>query len=66
MNMFMRYVKIILLLTTFVFTTGFIPFMALLGPTTTILTSGNIYKATAQFIIDYCIEHHIDITANPL
>ena len=34
------------------FTTGFLPFSALLGPGITIVSSGNVYKATAQLIID--------------
>ena len=53
--MIARFVKIVLILTTFVFTTGFLPFFALLGPGITIATSGSIYKATAQLVID----HHI-------
>ena len=53
--MIIKFVKIVLILTTFVFTTGFLPFFALLGPGITIATSGSMYKATAQLIID----HHI-------
>ena len=54
--MFYRYIKIILLLTSLIFTTGFLPFATIVGPATTILTSGNIYKASAQFIIDQSIK----------
>ena len=54
--MISRYVKIVLVLTSFLFTTGFIPFVVIIGPATTILTSGNIYKASAQFIIDQSIK----------
>ena len=32
------------------------PFATIIGPATTILTSGNIYKASAQFIIDQGIK----------
>ena len=54
--MIVRFVKIFLILTTFVFTTGFLPFFALLGPGVTIATSGSVYKATAQLVIDYHIK----------
>tara|TARA_A100000164_G_C21703689_1_gene674812 strand:- start:109 stop:549 length:441 start_codon:yes stop_codon:yes gene_type:complete len=54
--MFYRYIKIVLLLTSLLFTTGFLPFAAVVGPATTIFTSGNVYKATAQFIIDQSIK----------
>ena len=52
--MISRYVKIVLVLTSFLFTTGFAtaPLVALLAPTTTIIASGNIFKASAQFIFD--------------
>ena len=54
--MFSRFVKIVLVLTSFLFATGFMPFATIIGPATTILTSGNIYKASAQFIIDQGIK----------
>ena len=54
--MFNRYIKIIFIITSFLFTTGFLTFAAFLGPATTIFTSGNIYKASAQFIIDQGIK----------
>jgi len=54
--MILRFVKIVLILTTFVFTTGFLPFFALLGPGITVATSGSMYKATAQLVIDYHIK----------
>ena len=52
--MFSKYLKILLLITSFLFTTGFAtaPLVALLAPTTTIIASGNILKASAQFIFD--------------
>ncbi len=53
----MRYVKIVLILMSFLFTTGFLPFAALIGPGLTIATSGNIYKAGAQFLIDQQIKN---------
>jgi len=54
--MIVKFVKIVLILTTFVFTTGFLPFFVLLGPGVTIATSGSVYKATAQLVIDYHIK----------
>ena len=54
--MLSRYLKIVLILTSFLFTTGFLTFAAIIGPATTLFTSGNVYKATAQFIIDQSIK----------
>ena len=54
--MILRCLKILLLITSLVFTTGFIPIVAIVGPATTIITSGNIYKASAQLIIDQSIK----------
>ena len=51
-----RLFKIFTILVSFLFLTGFIPFASILGPGVTVLTSGNIYKATAQFIIDQSIK----------
>ena len=51
-----RLFKIFTILVSFLFLTGFTPFVSILGPGLTVLTSGNIYKATAQFIIDKSIK----------
>ena len=51
-----RLFKIFTILVSFLFLTGFIPFASILGPGVTVLTSGNIYKATAQFLIDQSIK----------
>ena len=51
-----RLFKIFTILVSFLFLTGFTPFISILGPGVTVLTSGNIYKATAQFIIDQSIK----------
>ena len=48
--------KIFTILVSFLFLTGFTPFVSILGPGVTVLTSGNIYKATAQFMIDQSIK----------
>ena len=52
----LRFVKIFALLISFFFLTGFIPIFSILGPGLTAITSGNIYKASAQFIIDQSIK----------
>ena len=51
-----RLFKIFMILVSFLFLTGFIPFASIISPGVTVLTSGNIYKATAQFIIDQSIK----------
>ena len=51
-----RLFKIFTILVSFLFLTGFTPFVSILGPGLTVLTSGNVYKATAQFIIDQSIK----------
>ena len=48
--------RICLIIFSFVFLTGFLPFTALLGPGLTVVSSGNIYKASAQFLIDHQIK----------
>ena len=51
-----RLFKIFTILVSFLFLSGFTPLISILGPGVTVLTSGNIYKATAQFIIDQSIK----------
>ena len=51
-----RLFKIFMILVSFMFLTGFIPFASILTPGVTVLTSGNVYKATAQFLIDQSIK----------
>ena len=51
-----RLFKIFMILVSFLFLTGFTPFFSILGPGVTVITSGNIYKATAQYIIDQSIK----------
>ena len=48
--------KIFTIIISFFFLTGFIPIFSIIGPSVTALTSGNIYKASAQFIINQRIE----------
>ena len=51
-----RLFKILTFIVSFFFLTGFVPFASIIGPGVTVLTSGNIYKATAQFMIDRSIK----------
>ena len=51
-----RLFKIFTILVSFLFLTGFTPFISILGPGITAITSGNVYKATAQLIIDQSIK----------
>ena len=51
-----RLLRILTLILSFFFLTGFVPFFSLVGPSVTALTSGNIYKASAQFIVNQHIE----------
>ena len=54
--MILKCLKVLLLITSLVFTTGFAQVVVLVGPATTIIASGNIYKASAQLIIDQGIK----------
>ena len=51
-----RFFKILTIVLSFFFFTGFSPIMSIIGPGVTVLTSGNIYKASAQFLIDQSIK----------
>ena len=44
------------ILLSFFFLTGFVPIMSFVGPSLTVLTSGNVYKASAHFIVNQRIE----------
>ena len=48
--------KILTILLSYFFLTGFVPILSFVGPGVTVLTSGNIYKASAQFIVNQRIE----------
>ena len=50
--MIIKFIRIILFITSFIFLTGFLPIISLLGPGITFFTSGNIYKAGAQYLIN--------------
>ena len=50
-----RLLRIFTLTLSFFFLTGFVPF-SIIGPSLTVITSGNIYKAGAQLIINQHIK----------
>ena len=51
-----RLFRILTIILSFFFLTGFVPILSFVGPGVTALTSGNIYKASAQFIVNQQIE----------
>ena len=50
--MILRFLKISLFISSFLFLTGFVTLPAVLGPAITAATSGNLAKATAQLVFD--------------
>ena len=48
--------RILTIILSFFFLTGFVPIMSFVGPSLTVLTSGNVYKASAHFIVNQRIE----------
>ena len=48
--------RILSIILSFFLLTGFVPILSFVGPGVTALTSGNIYKASAQFIVNQRIE----------
>ncbi len=48
--------RILTIILSFFFLTGFMPMLSFVGPGLTVLTSGNVYKASAQFIVNQRIE----------
>ena len=52
----LRLLRILTIIMSFFFLTGFVPILSLVGPSVTAITSGNIYKASAQFIVNQRIE----------
>ena len=51
-----RLFRILTIILSFFFLTGFVPILSFVGPGVTVLTSGNVYKASAQFIVNQRIE----------
>ena len=48
--------RILTVILSYFLLTGFVPILSLVGPSVTAITSGNIYKASAQFIVNQRIE----------
>ena len=48
--------RILTIILSFFFLTGFVPILSFVGPGVTFLSSGNVYKASAQFIVNQRIE----------
>ena len=55
-TMNLRLFRILTILLSFFFVSGFVPILSLVGPSVTALTSGSIYKASAQFMVNQYIE----------
>ena len=51
--MILKFFRICLYLSLFLFLTGFVHLPAVVGPVITVATSGNLAKATAQLVFDY-------------
>ena len=51
-----RLFRILTIILSFFFLTGFVPILSFVGPGVTALTSGNIYKASVQYIVNHRIE----------
>ena len=54
--MIFKLLRIFTVIVSFFFLTGFVSVFSILGPGVTAITSGNLYKAGAQFIINQSIE----------
>ena len=50
--MILRLFKICAFLTSLMLLTGFVPITTVIGPAVTVVSSGNLAKATAQFFFD--------------
>ena len=48
--------RIVITVISFFFLTGFVPILSFVGPGVTVLTTGNVYKAAAQIMIDQSIK----------
>ena len=51
-----RLFRILIVIVSFFFLTGFVPLLSFIGPGVTAFSSGNVYKASAQFIVNQRIE----------
>ena len=48
--------RILTIILSFFFLTGFLPILSFVGPGVTVVTTGNVYKATAQLVINQSIK----------
>ena len=51
-----RLFRILTIILSFFFLTGFVPILSFVGPGVTVITTGNVYKAAAQIMIDQGIK----------
>ena len=51
-----RLFRILTIILSFFFLTGFVRILSFVGPGVTVLTTGNVYKAAAQLVIDQSIQ----------
>ena len=51
-----KLLRILTVILSFFFLTGFVPILSFVGPSVTAITSGNIYKASVQLIVNQSIE----------
>ena len=56
LTMKFRLFRILTIILSFFFLTGFVPILSFVGPGLTVLTTGNVYKAAAQLVIDQSIQ----------
>ena len=54
--MIFRFIKLVSIIISFILLTGFFPLLTLLGPGITVATSGSVYKAGAQYIVNKSIK----------
>ena len=50
--MVIKIFRIALISISYIFLTGFVHLTSLIGPAVTVVSSGNIFKASSQFIVD--------------
>ena len=54
--MISRLSRIFVIILSFFFLTGFVPIFSIIVPGVTAITSGNLYKAGAQYLIDQSVK----------
>ena len=55
-HMISKLSKILIFIFLFTITTGFIPIFALIGPGVTVISSGNVHKASAQYLFNHSVK----------